>query len=130
LLLTVSESVDIAALTDVLERFGCAIEEGWQPGFSDLGPLALDWRSGVLHRGQRTVSLTPKEMAVLCYLASRPGEIVTRRELEREVFGCAEQVETRRLDTHMAALRRKIEADPRRPVHLVTVRGQGFRFEP
>ncbi|MFT4979812.1 MAG: DNA-binding winged helix-turn-helix (wHTH) protein, partial [Myxococcota bacterium] len=80
--------------------------------------------------GDERLRLSPLEAAALAYLSERPGQPVTREELLREVWGYAPQVRSRAADITISRLRQQIEADPRRPRHLVTVRGVGYRFEP
>ncbi len=77
-----------------------------------------------------TTSLTPLEVQLLTYLAERSGQPVSRSELLTEVWGYAESVRSRAVDHTMARLRGKLEADPAAPVHLVGVRGLGYRFDP
>ena len=74
-------------------------------------------------------SLSDREFEVLHYLAEREGRVVSRSELLREVWGYAEDVMSRTVDTHVAMLRRKLEADPAHPRHIVTVRTFGYRIE-
>ncbi|MCB9699913.1 MAG: winged helix-turn-helix domain-containing protein [Alphaproteobacteria bacterium] len=81
------------------------------------------------HDGTRA-RLTSTERALLAYLAERPGRDLTRAELLAQVWGYAPGVSTRALDTAVKVLRRKIEADPQCPEHLLTVWGVGYRFEP
>lgn len=89
--------------------------------------MQVDLRRGSADAGSGAVALTPKELGLLRYLASRAGSIIAREELLREVWGYAIAA-TRKVDTHMSALRRKLEANPRRPEHLLTVRGRGYQF--
>lgn len=74
---------------------------------------------------------TRKEIEILVYLHRHPGRPVSREELLSEVWGYArtENIETRTVDIHIAKLRRKIERDPKAPLHLVTVRGGGYRLD-
>ena len=67
---------------------------------------------------------------MFAYLASRPGEAVSREELYAQVWGYADAVVSRTVDTTVRRLRTKIEADPSNPAHLQTVHGQGYRFRP
>jgi DNA-binding winged helix-turn-helix (wHTH) protein len=80
--------------------------------------------------GQERHRLSPLEAAALAYLADRPYQPVSREELLREVWGYAPQVRSRAADITISRLRQRIEADPRRPRHLLTVRGIGYRFIP
>ena len=72
--------------------------------------------------------LTQMEANVLRYLISREGRPVSRKELLEKVWGLHEDTDTRAIDNFMVRLRRYIEDDPRRPRHLLTVRGLGYRF--
>lgn len=76
------------------------------------------------------VRFTRREMDVLEYLAQHADRAVAREELLHKVWGYARnlQIDTRTVDIHIAKLRRKIEADPKAPQHLVTVRGGGYRL--
>jgi len=82
----------------------------------------------VLRRGE-TVLLTPKEYDLLVALLRRDGACVTRVELLTEVWGYSAEVMSRTVDTHVAELRRKLEPDPARPAHIVTVRKTGYRLD-
>ena len=82
----------------------------------------------VLKRGE-PVELTPKEFEILALLLRRSGEVITRDEFLDAVWGQDVHVTPRTVDTHMASLRRKLEADAEAPQYLVGVRGVGYRFE-
>jgi DNA-binding response OmpR family regulator len=88
-----------------------------------------------IHAGQRTVlrggdpvPLRLKEFDLLMTLAARRGRVVSRADLLREVWGYRTWVATRTVDTHVAELRRKLERDPARPEHILTVRKVGYRL--
>ena len=76
------------------------------------------------------VRLTPTEWHVLEVLVRNPGRLVTQRQLLHEVWGPAYTTETNSLRVYMAQLRRKLEAAPSQPRHLITEPGIGYRFEP
>jgi DNA-binding response OmpR family regulator len=73
------------------------------------------------------VPLTPTEVDLLRALAAKKGEVVSREDLTREIWGLGAR-STRTLDTHVARLRKKVEADPANPRNLVTVHGVGYRL--
>jgi DNA-binding response OmpR family regulator len=77
--------------------------------------------------GDVRTALTPTEVEILRVLRSRAGKPAHRDDLLREIWGAAAAT-TRTLDTHVNRLRRKIEDDPARPRHLVTVHGVGYRL--
>ena len=75
--------------------------------------------------------LTPTEWHLLEELVRRPGRLVGQLDLLRAVWGEVYGQESRHyLRVYMAQLRRKLEVDPARPAHLITVPGSGYRFEP
>ena len=76
------------------------------------------------------VRLTPTEWGVLEVLARKPGMLVAQRELLDRVWGPEYRDEAHYLRVYMGQLRRKLEVDPARPRHLITVPGQGYRLEP
>lgn len=73
--------------------------------------------------------LTRIEVALLRYLAARPGQAVTRQELLEQVWGYAPSVRSRAVDQTIKRLRPKLEADPAAPRHLITVHGLGYRLD-
>ena len=79
-------------------------------------------------RDGKTRGLTSMESALLRYLAGRAGETVSREELLQDVWAYQPGTMTRAVDFTVHRLRRKIEPDPRQPVHLQTVRGVGYRL--
>ncbi len=76
-----------------------------------------------------TVNLTTREIGLLRALVDREGETVTRGELLQEVWGLRPDTKTRVIDSFIVRLRRYLERDPSRPEHIVSVRGQGYRFQ-
>jgi two-component system, OmpR family, response regulator ResD len=78
----------------------------------------------------RAVRLTPKEFDLLLYLAEHPGRVFGRVELLEEVWDFAFEGDPATVTVHIRRLREKIEKDPSRPRHLVTVWGAGYRFDP
>ena len=81
-------------------------------------------------RGDQSIAFTQREIAMLVCMAGSHQRPVSRDQLLHQVWGYAEGVEldTRTVDIHIAKLRRKIEADHKNPVNLVTVRGAGYRL--
>ena len=94
-----------------------------------FGPLELDLDAHRLRRDGEDVPMTPKEFGVLALLVERPGRAVTRDELLRTVWGYNVFVTSRSVDRCVTTLRKKIEADPRQPRFIRTVREIGYRFE-
>ncbi len=73
--------------------------------------------------------LTPKEFELLAFLARNKGFVFSREQLLEKVWGYDYAGDTRTIDVHVRWLRRKIEADPQRPRHLITIRGIGYKLE-
>lgn len=113
----------------VLRLMGCRVDLGRKRIFGDLGSPEL----GSLDPSSTDASthtLTTKEREVLAYLSARPGVVVTRSELLVEVWGYRPGAETRTVQTTMGRLRRKVELNPHSPDHIITVQGEGYRFQP
>jgi len=95
-----------------------------------LGPLRYDIDRGELWQGQDIVRLTTTESALLRVFAARAGEVVTREKLVADLGRDDGQATERAVDVQITRLRRKIEADPKLPRYLQTVRGEGYRLAP
>jgi len=92
------------------------------------GPVAMDVvRHEVLVEGE-AASFPPKEFELLETFLRRKGRLLTREFLIEEVWGPDYFGDTKTLDVHVKRLRKKIEADPHDPSHLLTVRGLGYKF--
>ena len=76
------------------------------------------------------VRLTPTEWHLLEVLLRHPGKLISQRQLLTEVWGPGYETASGNLRLYMAQLRRKLEADPGRPRHLLTEPGMGYRFQP
>jgi len=95
-----------------------------------FGDVELDLASHTVLRGGKPVSLTPKEFDLLLALIERRGAVATRLELLKEVWEYQPDVMSRTVDIHIAELRRKLEQNPAKPRHILTVRKVGYRLEP
>ncbi len=80
-------------------------------------------------RADGTARLTPVEARLLAYLVLAADRVVSRDELLRQVWGYAPGVNSRAADFALRRLRHKVEANPKRPVHLISVYGEGYRYE-
>ena len=92
--------------------------------------VEIDFRSYEARRRGQRVEMTRKEFAILRYLASRAGEVVTRDDLLNEVWGFESYPTSRTVDNHVAGLRAKLESDSSKPEHIKTVHGVGYKFVP
>ena len=117
------------ALRELLARVGALLRraKGQTPPLA-FGLVQVDPATHAVTRAGEAVPLRPKEYDLLCALLKRAGRVATRAELLREVWGYQESVVSRTLDTHVGELRRKLERDPARPQHILTVRKTGYRL--
>jgi DNA-binding response OmpR family regulator len=125
-------------VTELHRRIDALLASQSQPAFPFAPPVETITRFGEIeiHTGSRTVlrkgtpvALRLKEFDLLMALVARAGRVVSRVDLLREVWGYRNWVATRTVDTHVAELRRKLERDPARPDHILTVRKIGYRLE-
>ncbi|MGN7147445.1 response regulator [Arthrobacter sp. SAFR-179] len=96
----------------------------------DVGDFEVDLAKRKVTRAGEQVRLTPREWAILELLVRNPGRLITQQQMLRKVWGAGYDTETHYLRVYMGQLRRKLEADPARPRHLLTEAGMGYRFEP
>ncbi|MDW3179995.1 MAG: response regulator transcription factor [Acidimicrobiia bacterium] len=92
------------------------------------GGLVIDRRRARVQVGGETVELTPKEYGLLVALANDPGRAFSRRQLIEAAFGFEADLLDRTVDVHIANLRRKLEHEPTKPEHVITVKGIGYAF--
>jgi DNA-binding response OmpR family regulator len=95
---------------------------------SGFGDVRVDAAKHTVTRRGSPVSLRPKEYDLLVALLRRNGQVATRIELLKEVWGYDDSVMSRTVDTHIAELRRKLESDPANPKHILTVLKTGYRL--
>jgi len=112
----------------VLRRSRVGTELAAHIHLSDSISVDTENLSGTAHGA--AVAFTRREMEVLQYLHVNAARPVSREELLTKVWGYARDldIETRTVDIHVAKLRRKLEADPKQPCFLITVRGAGYRL--
>ena len=111
----------------VLRRTGSVPTPTERLAFADV---VLDGASREVTKAGAPVTLTVREFDLLWFLASHPRHVFSRDQLMDRVWGHAVAVDTGTVTVHIRRLREKIEADPARPVHLLTVWGVGYRFDP
>ena len=119
----------IARIRAVLRRGVDADEGGLIDPVLEAGPVRMDVERHVVSVNGARIQLPLKEFELLEYLMRNKGRVLTRVQLIDRVWGANYVGDTKTLDVHVKRLRSKIEADPANPVHLVTVRGLGYKLE-
>ncbi|MBL8139141.1 MAG: response regulator transcription factor [Acidobacteria bacterium] len=89
----------------------------------------LDLRALELHANGRSYRLTVMEADLLAYLVRHAGQVVSRKAILENVWGLHEDTDTRAIDNFIVRLRRYLEADPAKPMLILTVRGVGYRLQ-
>jgi len=112
-------------------RLKAAIRRGGsdEKATARFGDVELSFESCQVHRAGALVDLTTLEFKLLALFVRRAGRVLTRQQLLDEIWGAGTFVTDRVIDTHIANLRKKVEGQPDRPRHLVSVRGIGYRFD-
>ena len=122
--------LELLARVDALLRRAARLHAGnGQHHVTRFGDIEVDRVARIVARAGTEVNLAPMEFALLCALLDHKGAVMSRHELMREVWDYDESVVSRTVDTHIVELRRKLEADPARPRHILTVRKAGYRLK-
>lgn len=116
----------ISRMEAILRRAGRSSheKENWE-----FGNIRVDRKSRVVTKGGREVYLAPTEFNLLIALLEREGEVVTRKDLLKNVWGHSGEVTSRTVDTHIAFLRNKLEELPSSPVFIKTVPKVGYSIQ-
>jgi len=94
----------------------------------EIGDLVVDKRRHEVSRGGSKIDLTPLEFQILELLASEPGRAWSRNDLLDRVWSTEYEGYQRNIDPHINRLRKKLEADPKNPHYVLTVRGVGYKL--
>lgn len=95
-----------------------------------FGNVRLDFRKMHAYVDSKEIKLSSKEFAIMRYFIQRTGEVIPRQELLEEVWGYDVTPDTRTVDNFIVDLRKKLEKIPSNPIHITSVRGAGYRFNP
>ena len=90
--------------------------------------MYIDFKKFKAEKTGQALKLSRKEFGVLRLLTSCIGQVITRNEMLDEVWGHESYPTTRTVDNHIASLRAKLEDDPSKPCHLITVHGVGYKL--
>jgi two-component system alkaline phosphatase synthesis response regulator PhoP len=122
------DSKDLMARVDaLLRRIG---KTGLTPvARFQFGDVTVDFERRRVLGGETAVKLAAQELRLLKYLIDRRGQNVSRENILARVWHDQPYIGPRTVDVHVAWLRQKLEANPQSPRHILTVRGEGYRFE-
>ena len=120
----------VSRVRAVLRRAGqqAAISVEEEPVTS--GDITINPLSRTVSLREEALSLTAKEFDLLYLLISHPRQVFNRDQLLERVWGESEYIDPSTVTVHIRRLREKIEVDPSSPIHLITVWGVGYKFEP
>lgn len=122
-------------LLELLERVRSLLRKSSRRSAADIdeiitfGEVEVDVGARKVERGGEPVSLTPKAFDLLLGLVAHEGQVVSRHDLLREVWGHRASIVTRTVDSHVSELRQKLEPDPANPTYIHTVWKVGYRFD-
>lgn len=94
-----------------------------------FGEVIVDRRGRTVTRAGNPVALSPREMSLLLFFLDHPGRALTRDALLEGAWGLDYEGTERTIDNFVVSLRKKLERDPDKPRHFITVRGVGYRFD-
>ncbi|MFM2020234.1 MAG: hypothetical protein RL718_815, partial [Actinomycetota bacterium] len=119
---------------ELLARMKAVLRRGAEPqapeqGLLKAGPVAMDIERHVVTVNGEKVQMPLKEFELLELLMENVNRVLTRGQIIDRVWGSNYFGDTKTLDVHVKRIRSKIEEDPARPRHLLTVRGLGYKFE-
>ncbi len=95
-----------------------------------FGNVSIDFKKFHATVDQKAVKLSSREYAIMQYLVEHEHEVVHRHDLLEKVWGFDITPTTRTVDNYILELRKKIEPDPSKPRHILTIRGAGYKFTP
>jgi DNA-binding response OmpR family regulator len=121
----------VSRVRAVLRRTsGDSIKPETQEERLELGELVIDPLTRTVSLRGEPISLTVKEFDLLFVLAKHPRQVFSRDQLLDRVWGVADYIDPSTVTVHVRRLREKIEMDSSKPIHLMTVWGVGYKYEP
>jgi two-component system phosphate regulon response regulator OmpR len=114
----------------ILRRMPEAVAVDTAPKVLSLGDIRYDSERGELWHGDELVRLTATESQLMKIFSAQPNEPISRTKLVEDLGRDRGQAQERAVDVQITRLRRKIEADPKQPRYLQTVRGAGYMLAP
>ncbi|MBN2001619.1 response regulator transcription factor [candidate division KSB1 bacterium] len=115
----------LARVKAVLRRYP---EQGKTEQIVKIGQVTVDLGKYTAHNAGGPLELSHKEFEIIKYFVQHQGETVSRDKLLDDVWGYDAYPTSRTVDNHILQLRKKIEAQPEKPRHILTVHGIGYKF--
>lgn len=122
------EMIELLARIEALLRRAAVTRVPPAPGVLQFGSIRIDLRGTEVQKDNKVVNLSAREFQLLRYFIENRGKTISRDELLKEVWGYNVSTFTRTVDVHVASLRQKLEADPKKPALISTVAGLGYKF--
>ncbi len=123
---------DVLQIEAIMRRYGdddLRVHVAYHP--ITVGPLNLDpIRRRVVINGRNEQTLTEREFQLLYYLVQNASCVLSTRQLLQKIWGLEDTTDSNLVPVYIGRLRRKIEADPLKPAHIVRVRDLGYTFRP
>jgi DNA-binding response OmpR family regulator len=94
----------------------------------EFDKVKIDLKGGRIFNGGQTYELSALETRLMRYFIRHAGECISREQIFSDIWKYNSAPNTRTLDVHICNLRRKMEADPKNPRHLLTIQGTGYKF--
>jgi DNA-binding response OmpR family regulator len=119
------------SLAELVARIRAVLRRVQTEGDRDVleaPPIKVDLRRHRAYKGDIELQLTDTEFRILTLLLRRCGEVITRDDFLKQIWGEQVYVTHRTVDTHVAALRKKIENDSEHPAYILSVRNVGYRL--
>ncbi len=122
--------VGTALLVARVRALARRVEEQQPAAVVNAGPFHIDFDDRRVRVRGRAVRLTPKEFDLFTFMARRPNRVLPHKTLLGAVWGTASEEQSEYLRVFVGQLRKKLEADPAHPCHLLTEPWVGYRFNP
>jgi two-component system alkaline phosphatase synthesis response regulator PhoP len=120
----------LARIKAALRRSELNSAEPAAPDDVSIGKVTVSFARSKILRGRKELPMGHYESEILKHLLRHPGRVIERTFLLSEIWGLENEPMNRSVDNHVVSLRRKIEADPADPRHIITVHGFGYKFVP
>lgn len=114
-----------ARIKAILRRQAAIVNEIMEFQFGDVH---LDFRKQEAKKGKKNINLSVKEFELLKYFIEHEGQVITRDQLLDDVWGYEATPTTRTIDNYILSLRKRLETNPSKPKHFLTIHTAGYKF--